>query len=112
MVYPLSLESYQLMKKLMLPALMGLLLGQSTMAASEDLSKTFPAPPDSAKPSGWWFWFYNLMDKEGITRDLTEFKAKGPEAERKTHTNIPFDKSQPLLSAGLLGPLQVMACDP
>ena len=42
-----------------------------------DLEKDFQTPPDSAKPSGWWFWFYNLMDKEGITRDLTEFKDKG-----------------------------------
>ena len=65
------------MKKIMLHALMGLMLGHSTMAAGDDLSQAFITPPDSAKPSGWWFWFYNLMDKEGITRDLTEFKVKG-----------------------------------
>ena len=34
-----------------------------------------------------------------------------PEADRKTRTNISFDKSQPLLSSGLLGPVRVMAAE-
>ena len=65
------------MKRVITFAVLGLLLGHVATAANEDLAKKFSSPPDSAKPSGWWFWFYNLMDKEGITRDLTEFKAKG-----------------------------------
>jgi len=65
------------MKRVITFAVLGLLLGHVATAANEDLAKKFISPPDSAKPSGWWFWFYNLMDKEGITRDLTEFKAKG-----------------------------------
>lgn len=43
--------------------------GAPASLATGDLEQTFLTPPDSAKPSGWWFWFYNLMDKEGITRD-------------------------------------------
>ena len=65
------------MKRVITFAVLGLLLGHVATAANEDLAKKFISLPDSAKPSGWWFWFYNLMDKEGITRDLTEFKAKG-----------------------------------
>ncbi|MEI6606908.1 MAG: hypothetical protein WCP35_16480 [Verrucomicrobiota bacterium] len=34
-----------------------------------------------------------------------------PEAERKPHTNIGFDKSQPLLSSGLLGPVRVVVAE-
>ena len=41
------------------------------------LSKSFTSPPDSAKPRVYWFWLFNRVDKAGITRDLTEFKAKG-----------------------------------
>ena len=37
----------------------------------------FDVPPDSAKPSCFWWWFNSLVDKQGITRDLEEFKKKG-----------------------------------
>jgi len=37
----------------------------------------FDNPPDSAKPSCFWWWFNSLVDKKGITRDLEEFKKKG-----------------------------------
>jgi len=43
----------------------------------QNLEKGFAAPPDSAKPRVYWWWLYNRVDKEGITRDLEEFKAKG-----------------------------------
>lgn len=33
--------------------------------------------PDSAKPCCYWWWFNGLVSKEGITRDLEEFRAKG-----------------------------------
>jgi len=42
-----------------------------------DLERNFVTPPDSVKPSCYWHWFNNNVDKEGITRDLEEFKAKG-----------------------------------
>jgi hypothetical protein len=34
-----------------------------------------------------------------------------PEAQRKTRTNIGFNKADPLLSSGLLGPVRVMAAE-
>jgi hypothetical protein len=37
----------------------------------------FDNPPDSAKPSCFWWWFNSLVDKPGITRDLEEFNKKG-----------------------------------
>jgi len=55
-------------------------LGQSVWAAPSpamELSRDFQSPPDSAKPSCYWMWFNNNVDKQGITRDLEEFKAKG-----------------------------------
>lgn len=45
--------------------------------ASDGLSEKFLMPPDSVKPSCFWWWFNSLVDKPGITRDLEEFKAKG-----------------------------------
>jgi hypothetical protein len=45
--------------------------------SSEDLASSFDDPPASAKPSCFWRWFNSLVDREGITRDLEEFKAKG-----------------------------------
>jgi len=41
------------------------------------LQSSFMTPPDSAKPRVYWWWLFNRVDKEGITRDLEEFKAKG-----------------------------------
>jgi hypothetical protein len=41
------------------------------------LRDSFISPPDWAKPRVYWWWLYNRVDKEGITRDLEEFKAKG-----------------------------------
>jgi hypothetical protein len=41
------------------------------------LAMLFTHPPASARPSCFWWWFNSLVDKEGITRDLEEFKAKG-----------------------------------
>ena len=46
-------------------------------AAQDALEENFVHPPNSARPSGYWWWFNSLMDKDGITRDLQEFKAKG-----------------------------------
>lgn len=41
------------------------------------LRQFFATPPDRAKPRGYWWWLYNRVSKEAITRDLEEFKAKG-----------------------------------
>lgn len=37
----------------------------------------FMSPSDEVKSSCYWWWFNGLIDKEGITRDLEEFRAKG-----------------------------------
>lgn len=43
----------------------------------DTLLSSFVSPPNSAKPRVYWWWLFNRVDKEGITRDLEEFKAKG-----------------------------------
>jgi hypothetical protein len=68
-------------------AALGLVLARSGSAASllqgisildlADLSRNFATPPGSARSSCYWWWFNGLVDKEGITRDLEEFHAKG-----------------------------------
>jgi hypothetical protein len=47
------------------------------IGGSETLLRSFLSPPDSAKPRVYWWWLFNRVDKDGITRDLQEFKAKG-----------------------------------
>ena len=42
-----------------------------------ELSRNFATPPGGVKSSCYWWWFNGLVDKEGITRDLEEFHAKG-----------------------------------
>jgi hypothetical protein len=41
------------------------------------LSKSFVSPPNCAKPRVYWWWLFNRVNKESITRDLEAFKAKG-----------------------------------
>ena len=41
------------------------------------LEKAFDNPPESARPSGYWWWLNANVDKEAITRDLENFRAKG-----------------------------------
>lgn len=43
----------------------------------DQLRQFFVTPPDNAKPQVYWWWLYNRVNKESITRDLEEFKAKG-----------------------------------
>jgi len=54
-----------------------LLSAEMLIAGGGNLDKGFVTPPDEAKPRVYWFWIFNRVDKEGITRDLVEFKAKG-----------------------------------
>lgn len=44
---------------------------------TSDLVKYFITPPDASKSSCYWWWFNGLVNKEGITRDLEEFRDKG-----------------------------------
>lgn len=44
---------------------------------SDELRHSFNAPPNQANPRVYWWWLYNRINKEGITRDLQEFKEKG-----------------------------------
>lgn len=41
------------------------------------LRQGFLFPPDEARSSCYWWWFNGLINKEGITRDLEEFRKKG-----------------------------------
>ena len=52
------------------------LKGVSILSLAE-LADGFARPPLSVKSSCYWWWFNGLVDKEGITRDLEEFRAKG-----------------------------------
>ena len=55
----------------------GLPFALSRAFAGDDLASGFARPPVSAKPTVYWFWLFNRVDKAGITRDLEQFKAKG-----------------------------------
>ncbi|MBK7711770.1 MAG: glycosyl hydrolase [Bacteroidales bacterium] len=44
---------------------------------TSSLRESFVTPPDSAKPRVYWWWLYNRIDRESITRDLEEFRLKG-----------------------------------
>jgi hypothetical protein len=70
-------HAFFIIAALLLTSLASLLWECQTKPVVGDLERNFVTPPDSVKPSCYWWWFYNLADKEGITRDLTEFKAKG-----------------------------------
>lgn len=43
----------------------------------DELRKGFLNPPTFTRAGGYWWWFNGLVNKEGITRDLEEFKDKG-----------------------------------
>ena len=45
--------------------------------ATMDLAAGFANPPDAAKLRVYWWWLNNMVNKEAITRDLEQFKAKG-----------------------------------
>jgi hypothetical protein len=50
---------------------------KESMGDSDALLSSFVSPPDSVKPRVYWWWLFNRVDKEGITRDLQEFRSKG-----------------------------------
>ncbi len=49
----------------------------TAMAGEDELAAGFANSPDAAKPRVYWWWLNSLVDREGITRDLEEYKAKG-----------------------------------
>ncbi|MCX6926917.1 MAG: glycosyl hydrolase [Verrucomicrobia bacterium] len=65
------------MTKKLATCLAALCAAMNLALAAGDLEAGFRTPPDEAKPRVYWWWLNNLVSKEGITRDLQEFKAKG-----------------------------------
>ncbi len=63
--------------KQVLPLLLLVISLTGVANAQTPLEKGFAKPPASAKPSVYWWWLFNRVDKAGITRDLEQFKAKG-----------------------------------
>lgn len=53
------------------------LLAQEPAREQDSLDQRFSNPPRESRPSGYWWWLYNNVDKASITRDLEEFNAKG-----------------------------------
>jgi hypothetical protein len=54
-----------------------IVFSKATSAADDTLEQGFANPPATAKPTVYWWWLFNRVDKKGITRDLEQFKAKG-----------------------------------
>jgi len=57
--------------------LLPIALGSCDKKPVDTLTEGFINPPDSVKPRVYWWWLYNRVTKEGISRDLEEFRAKG-----------------------------------
>ncbi|UOE52142.1 glycosyl transferase family 2 [Mucilaginibacter sp. SMC90] len=70
--------------------------------ATDKFLQSFVAPPDSAKSRVYWFWIYNRVTKEGIARDLKEFKAKGISGVNLI-CNGGYAGKEPLLGVDFLG---------
>src|SRR2546430_8134715 len=54
-----------------------LLINGCTATKTDELSRGFVKPPDSAKPRTWWHWVSGNVSKEGITADLEAMKRIG-----------------------------------
>ncbi len=54
-------------------------LTNSNFGDSENtsLQQNFKNPPHEVRPQAWWWWLKTPTNKEAITRDLEEMKAKG-----------------------------------
>ena len=65
------------MKKTALLLGLALSLPCALRAADPDPQTVFQNPPESAMPGVWWHWMGCNVTKEGITRDLEEFKRVG-----------------------------------
>ena len=56
---------------------MGAVINGVNVIGINELRRNFIHPPDAARSSCYWWWFNVLVNREGITRDLEEFRAKG-----------------------------------
>ncbi|WP_214073836.1 glycosyl hydrolase [Mucilaginibacter sp. dw_454] len=72
-------------------------------SSKDTLLTLFRTPPDSAKSRVYWFWIYNRVTKEGITRDLEQFKAKGISGVNLI-CNGGYAGKEPLPGVTFLGP--------
>src|SRR5216117_3076704 len=54
-----------------------MLINGCTATKTDELSRGFAKPPDSAKPRTWWHWVSGNVSKEGITADLEAMKRIG-----------------------------------
>lgn len=45
--------------------------------SADELHRNFVSPPRQAQPWAFWWWLKGSISKEGITRDLEEFKRQG-----------------------------------
>ena len=52
-------------------------MGSVYAQTPDSLRTSFITPPDAARPRVYWWWLFNRVDREGITRDLEQFRAKG-----------------------------------
>lgn len=52
-------------------------LATGQWAVTDDLEQGFADPPNAARPRVYWWWLNSRVDREGITRDLEEYRAKG-----------------------------------
>ena len=52
-------------------------LAVSRPIKADELARGFATVPDVSKPGIFWWWLNCLVNKEGITRDLEEFRKKG-----------------------------------
>ena len=71
-------------KKLNAPGLGWMLLAAISLwrplpaaPAADLLADSFVAPPDTAKPSTWWYWGESVTTNHGITQDLESLKRVG-----------------------------------
>ncbi|ANH80300.1 glycosyl transferase family 2 [Niabella ginsenosidivorans] len=53
------------------------LMTPAVIDTADSLFRNFVSPDDSSRASCYWWWFNGLVDKEGIRRDLEEFRSKG-----------------------------------
>ena len=65
-----------MLKRFLLAALFQGTLSGNALAVDE-LADGFRAPPNEARPRVYWWWLNNLVSREGITRDVEQFQAKG-----------------------------------
>ncbi|GAA4780671.1 hypothetical protein GCM10023231_04770 [Olivibacter ginsenosidimutans] len=81
----------------------GTLVSEPFETGKEELLSGFMNPQDAYKSSCYWWWFNGLVDEEGITRDLEEFREKGMGAVLLVNSagglgGVPFPQGAKFLS--------------